>query len=178
MKAVKRIRFLALAAAVASFLAASSALALDGLKILAPAAPGGGWDQTARSLQLAMQKERIVGKVTVDNRAGAGGTIGLASFVNSSRGAPDSLLVGGMILVGAIHLNHSPVNLSQVTPIARLTGEYDVVAVPADSAIKSMADLVAQLKANPGAVSWAGGSAGGIDHILAAMIAQAVKADP
>jgi putative tricarboxylic transport membrane protein len=114
----------------------------------------------------------------VENRTGAGGTIGLAYFVNASRGSPDSLLVGGMIMVGAIHLNRSPVNLSQVTPLARLTGEYDVVAVPASSTIKSMKDLVAQLKANPGSVSWAGGSAGGTDHILAAMIAQAVGADP
>src|SRR5262245_56090731 len=153
MKAKKGIRLWGVAAALTCLLAGSQALALDGLKILAPAAPGGGWDQTARSLQLAMQTHHIVDKVTVENRTGAGGTIGLAYFVNSSRGSPSSLLVGGMIMVGAIHLNRSPVNLSQVTPLARLTGEYDVIAVPASSPIKSLKDLAAQLKANPGSVS-------------------------
>ena len=70
-------------------------------------------------------------------------------------------MVGGLVMVGAIELNKSPVNLSQVTPIARLTAEYDVIVVPGASKIQSLKDLVAQLKANPGSVSWAGGSAGG-----------------
>ena len=171
-------RWLAIGIAAGSLLAANPALAVDSLKLLAPAAPGGGWDQTARSLQAAMQRDGIVKQVTVENKTGAGGTVGLAHFVNTSKGDPNALLVGGMIMVGAIHINKSPVNLSQVTPLARLTGEYDVVVVTADSKIKSMNDLVAQLKANPGSVSWGGGSAGGIDHILAAMIARAVGADP
>ena len=46
--------------------------------IIAPAAPGGGWDQTARSLQTALQQEKISGNVQVQNVPGAGGTIGLA----------------------------------------------------------------------------------------------------
>ena len=65
-----------------------------------------------------------------------------------------------------------------VTPIARLTGEYEAIVVPAASDIKTMADLVAKLKADPGAVSWGGGSAGGTDHIPAGLIAKAVGVDP
>lgn len=164
--------------ALAALLVTGPALALDSLKILVPAAPGGGWDQTGRALQRAMQSGNIVKKVTVDNRAGAGGTIGLAQFVNSNKGDPSALLVGGMVMVGAIHINHSPVDLSQVTPIARLMGEYEVVVVPASSKIQSMQELVAQLKANPGSVSWGGGSTGATDHILAAMITQAAGVDP
>jgi putative tricarboxylic transport membrane protein len=87
-------------------------------------------------------------------------------------------MVGGMVMVGAIITNKSPVTLTQVTPIARLTGEYEVVVVPAASKIQTLQDLIAQLKANPGSVAWGGGSAGGTDHILAAMIAQAAGADP
>lgn len=168
----------ALAAATLSLGLAAPAMALDSVKILAPAAPGGGWDQTARALQRAMQSGDVVKKVTVDNKSGAGGTIGLAQFVTSSKGDPKALMVGGMVMVGAIHINKSPVNLSQVTPVARLTGEYEVLVVPANSKLQSMKDLVAQLKANPGSVSWGGGSAGATDHILAAMIAQAAGVDP
>ena len=166
------------AATTLGLLASGSALALDSVKILVPAAPGGGWDQTGRALQAAMQKHSIVKKATVDNRGGAGGTIGLAQFVNTSKGDPSALMMGGMVMVGAIHANKSPVNLSQVTPIARLTGEYQVVVVPANSKIQSMKELVEQFKANPGKVSWGGGSAGGSDHILAGMIAQAAGAEP
>ncbi|MET0218520.1 MAG: tripartite tricarboxylate transporter substrate-binding protein, partial [Burkholderiales bacterium] len=159
-------------------LAAGPALALDTLKIVVPAAPGGGWDQTGRALQAALQSGGIVKRVTVENKGGAGGTIGLAQFVSSSKGKPDALMIGGMVMVGAIISNKSPVSLAQVTPVARLTGEALVVVVPAASKLQSMKDLIAQFKANPGSVSWGGGSAGGSDHILAGLIAQAVGVEP
>jgi len=171
-------RALASTAFAAGLLATFDAAAIDSLKILVPAAPGGGWDQTGRALQAAMQSDNIVSKVTVDNKGGAGGAIGLAQFVSSSKGDPHALMMGGMVMVGAIITNKSPVNLSQVTPIARLTGEYQVVVVPGTSKLQSLKDLVAQFKANPGSVAWGGGSAGGSDHILAGLIAQAAGVDP
>jgi len=158
-------------------LLAGPALATD-YKIMAPAAPGGGWDQTARTMQSALQDEKISGSVQVTNVPGAGGTIGIAQFVNSAAGKADELMVGGYVMVGAILTNKSPVTLEQVTPIARLTGEYEVIVVPAASPIKDMAGLVEKLKADPGSVSWGGGSAGGTDHITAGLIAKAVGVDP
>jgi putative tricarboxylic transport membrane protein len=65
-----------------------------------------------------------------------------------------------------------------VTPLARLTGEYEIIVVPANSPHKTMGDLVKALKANPGGVSWGGGSAGGTDHILVGLIARAAGVDP
>jgi len=173
------IRATVVASALGFGVAASApALALDSLKILVPANPGGGWDQTGRALQAAMNAEGIVKKVTVDNKGGAGGTIGLAQFVNGAKGDGSATLVGGMVMVGAIATNKSPVNLTQVTPLARLTGETLVVVVPGSSKIQSLKELLDQFKANPGSVSWGGGSAGGSDHILAGMIAQAVGVEP
>jgi putative tricarboxylic transport membrane protein len=152
---------------------AGPALALDELLLIAPAAPGGGWDQTARALQETMQSGGIVKTVTVENIPGAGGTVGLAQFVDKHKGNGSALLVNGLVMVGAILTNASPVTLDQVTPIARLTGEYEVLVVPASSEIKTLADLINKFKADPGAVSWGGGSAGGTDHILAGLVAQA-----
>jgi putative tricarboxylic transport membrane protein len=146
--------------------------------IMAPAAPGGGWDQTARSLQTALQQEKISGNVQVMNVPGAGGTIGIAQFASQQKGKPNALMVGGYVMVGAILTNKSPVTLKDVTPIARLTGEYEAIVVPASSDIKTIGDLVAKLKANPGAVSWGGGSAGGTDHILVGLLAKAAGVDP
>ncbi|WP_137128794.1 tripartite tricarboxylate transporter substrate binding protein [Rhizobium sp. FY34] len=146
--------------------------------IMAPAAPGGGWDQTARSLQTALQQEGVSKSVQVINVPGAGGTIGLAQFASQQKGKANALIVGGYVMVGAILTNKSPVSLKDVTPIARLTGENEALVVPASSPLKSVADLVAELKKNPGAVSWGGGSAGGVDHITAGLIAKAAGVDP
>jgi putative tricarboxylic transport membrane protein len=158
--------------------AAFTAHAQPSLKMMIPANPGGGWDQTGRSLAAAMQSEKLVSSVQFENKGGAGGTIGLAQFVNSSKGDPNAVMIGGMVMVGAIHLNKSPVNSSMVTPVARLTGEYEVIVVPTNSPHKTMGDLVKAFKANPGGVSWGGGSAGGTDHILVGLIAKAAGVNP
>jgi putative tricarboxylic transport membrane protein len=159
-------------------LLASAVHAQPSTKMMIPANPGGGWDQTGRNLAAAMQSVKLVSSVQFDNKGGAGGTIGLAQFVNSSKGDPNAIMIGGMVMVGAIYLENSPVNLSMVTPLARLTGEYEIIVVPSSSPHKSMADLVKALKANPGGVSWGGGSAGGTDHILVGLIAKAAGVDP
>jgi len=148
------------------------------LKMMIPANPGGGWDQTGRNLASAMQSAKLVSSVQFENKGGAGGTIGLAQFVNSAKGDPNAVIIGGMVMLGAIYLDNSPVNLSMVTPLARLTGEYEIVVVPANSPHKTMADLIKALKANPGGVSWGGGSAGGTDHILVGLIAKEAGIDP
>ncbi|MFN8986572.1 MAG: tripartite tricarboxylate transporter substrate binding protein, partial [Burkholderiales bacterium] len=115
---------------------ALSASALDSVKFMIPANPGGGWDTTGRTLAQAMTKAGVVKNVQFDNKGGAGGTIGLAQFVNTSKGDGNAMMVGGMVMVGGIILNKSAVNLSMVTPLARLTGEYEVIVVPAASPIK------------------------------------------
>jgi putative tricarboxylic transport membrane protein len=146
--------------------------------MMIPANPGGGWDQTGRNLAAAMQSEKLVSSVQFENKGGAGGTIGLAQFINSSKGDPNALMMGGMVMIGGIYLDDAPVNLTMVTPIARLTGEYEAIVVPAQSPHKTMADLIKAFKANPGGVSWGGGSAGGTDHILVGLIAKAAGVDP
>ena len=155
----------------------SPALALDDLRIIAPAKPGGGWDQTARALEEVIKAGGQAKSVSVENVAGAGGTVGLAQLVDKEKGNGNVLMVNGLVMMGAILTNKSPATLDQVTPIARLTGEYEVVVVPAASEIKTLADLMGKLKADAGAVAWGGGSAGGTDHILAGLIAKAGGAD-
>jgi putative tricarboxylic transport membrane protein len=159
-------------------LVAGAVAAQPSLKMMIPANPGGGWDQTGRNLAAAMQSAKLVSGVQFDNKGGAAGTIGLAQFVNGSKGDPNAVMIGGMVMVGGIILNKSPVHLSQVTPIARLTSEWEVIVVPANSPHKTMGDLVKALKENPGKVSWGGGSAGGTDHILVGLIAKEVGVDP
>ena len=103
--------------------------------------------------------------------------MGLAQFADKNKGDGNALLVNGLVMVGAVLTNQSPVSLTDTTPIARLTGEYEVIVVPAASPLKTMADLTAAMKADIGKVAVGGGSAGGTDHILAGLIAQAAGAD-
>jgi len=144
------------------------------LTLVAPAAPGGGWDGTARAL--AQAAGDLAPNAQVVNIAGAGGTIGLAQFAGSPD--PDSLMVMGATMVGAIETNDSAVSLADVVPVARLTGEYHVLVVPAASPYKTLADFTAAFTAEPGALPIAGGSAGGTDQITAGLYAEAVGADP
>ena len=147
------------------------------IRLVVGQTPGSSIDTMSRII-VARMSDVLGQQIVVDNRTGAGGTIGLAQFVNASRGDAHALMIGGMVMVGGTYLQNSPVTLAQVTPIARLTSEWEVIVVPAGSPHKTMTDLVRAFKANPGAVSWGGGSAGGTDHILVGLIAKAVGVDP
>ena len=171
-----------IAASTAALVAAAAAAPpvaaqIQGLEIVVPAAPGGGWDQTGRAMQNALQEAGLASGIQVVNIPGAGGTIGLAQFVSGKEGQGNTLLTGGLVMLGAILTNDSPVTLEQVTPIARLTGEYEAIVVPASSEIQTLDDLLAQFKEDPQSVSWGGGSAGGTDHMLVGLIAKAAGVD-
>ena len=176
---MRRITFLkSLAVLTAAGVLPLSARAAANLKMMIPANPGGGWDTTGRALGKAMQDAGAASTVTYDNKGGAAGALGLAQFVNSSKGDGSALMVMGAVMLGGIITGKPPVSLNQATPIARLTSEYNVFVLPANSPFKSMAEVIAQLKKDPGSVKWGGGSRGSTEHIAAAMIAREVGVDP
>jgi putative tricarboxylic transport membrane protein len=172
---LSRRTFLAGASALAAATPFSSAhaQAVEMLRLFVPAAPGGGWDQTARTMEAVLRATSAVNGVQVTNVPGAGGAVGLPQFLNNWRGQGNSLMVAGMVMVGSLIANKSPLRITQATPIARLTGEFLAVAVPANSPFRTAKDMVDALKADPTKVPVAGGSAGGSDHILVGMIAKA-----
>ena len=112
------------------------AQALTSLQIFVPAAPGGGWDQTGRTIELAMRTDGIIKDFKFEHAPGAGGAVGLPRFVATKKGQGDALMVGGMVMVGALVANKSPVSMRELTPIARLTGEYEVIVVNAASPLE------------------------------------------
>ncbi|OFW02299.1 MAG: hypothetical protein A3J29_22915 [Acidobacteria bacterium RIFCSPLOWO2_12_FULL_67_14b] len=152
--------------------------AYEHLRLVAPAAPGGGWDQTARAMQQVLQRAGIARTISVENIPGAAGLIGLARFIGAEHGSGDAAMVSGLIMLGAIVTQRSAVTLGDVTPIARLTGEYEVLTVPVSSPFRTLDDFIRAFKARPESISWGGGSAGGSDQILAGLIADRVGVDP
>lgn len=175
---MRRDTFLKTLAALAAAGALPQARAAANLKMMIPANPGGGWDTTGRALGKALQDAGVASSVTFENKGGAAGAIGLAQFVNASKGDPNALMVMGAVMLGGIITGKPPVSLSAATPIARLTSEYNVFVLPANSPLKSMKDVVEQMKKDPGSVKWGGGSRGSTEHIAAAMIAREVGVDP
>ncbi len=166
------------AALAAAGLLPTLAEAAENLKLMIPANPGGGWDTTGRALGKALIDSGAAATVSYDNKGGAAGTIGLAQFVNSNKGDGNALMVMGAVMLGGIITGKPPVQLSQATPIARLISEYNVFVLPASSPLKSMKDVVDQLKKDPGSVKWGGGSRGSTEHIAAAILAREVGVDP
>ena len=164
----------ALAAASAVPMPASASV---NLKMMIPANPGGGWDTTGRALGRALQEAGVAASVQYENKGGAAGAIGLAQFVNASKGDASAMMTMGAVMLGGIITGRPPVNVTQATPLARLTSEYNVFVVPAESPFKTMKDVVEQLKKDPGSVKWGGGSRGSTEHIAAAMLAREVGVD-
>ncbi|NML85007.1 tripartite tricarboxylate transporter substrate-binding protein [Polaromonas sp.] len=165
-------------------LAATGAFPLTALaagtnvKMMIPANPGGGWDTTGRALGKALMDSGAASTVSYDNKGGAAGALGLAKFVNGSKGDGNAMMVMGAVMLGGLITGKPPVSLSQATPIARLSSEYNVFVLPANSPFKSMKEVIDQLKKDPGSVKWGGGSRGSTEHIAAAMIAREVGVDP
>jgi putative tricarboxylic transport membrane protein len=184
MKKSIRTGVFALVVAVVTILAFVNAAASGGtatarskLTLIAPAAPGGGWDGFARESQQALRSNGIVNNPQVVNVPGAGGTIGLSQFVQTP-GREDALLVTGGVMIGAIELADNPESMADVVPIARLADDYAALVVPADSEFQTLDDFLAAWQANPGANSIGGGSLGSIDHLLSGLLAQKIGMDP
>jgi tripartite-type tricarboxylate transporter receptor subunit TctC len=161
---------LALAACGSISGSTASEAGTEELQIIVPADPGGGWDATGRAMQKVMQDNDLVDSAQVTNVGGAGGTVGLTQLANETD--PNTLMVMGLVMVGAIETNRSETTLADTTPIAELTEEAEIIVVPADSPYDDVQDLVDDIKANGQGVSVTGGSAGGADQILAALLLQ------
>ena len=162
-----------LAALAAAGALPNAAWAGSNLKMMIPANPGGGWDGTGRALGEALRDAKVADTVTFENKGGAAGAIGLAQFYNAAKGDPNALMVMGAVMLGGIITGKPPVSVTQLTPIARLTTEYNVFVLPANSPFNTMKDVVEALKKDPGSVKWGGGSRGSTEHIAASQIAQA-----
>lgn len=145
--------------------------------IMAPAATGGGFDTTARLVQRALTEEKLVStNVTVSNVPGAGGTVGMAQLLKN-KGDSHTLIVVGRVTLGSQITGKTEAKVSQLTPIARLMGETEVIVTPKSSPFTSIKDVIDALKKDVNSIKFAGGSAGGADHELAALLVKAAGGD-
>jgi putative tricarboxylic transport membrane protein len=167
------------AALLASFSQATRAdVEFETLMIMVPAERSGGWDLTARAMEDALQAADLVRSVEIEYSPGAGGVIGLAQFMSARRGDSDALFLGGLFTVGSVIQNHAAVSLLDTNPLARLTFDNAVIAVPVGSQFRTADDLVETMLAAPQSITWVGGSRAGADEINLHEIARGLSVPP
>ncbi|MEU2658086.1 tripartite tricarboxylate transporter substrate binding protein [Streptomyces sp. NPDC007325] len=151
---------------------------IPGLRFMVPNTPGGGYDITARTAAKNAEEAGLTGDIEVFNLPGAGGTVGLTRLVGE-RGDGRVAMSMGLGVVGAVHTNKTPRTLADTTPIARLTEEQDIVVVSKDSPYRTIQELLAAWKKEPGKLPVGGGSSpGGPDHLAPMLMAQAAGIPP
>lgn len=146
------------------------------VRFVVPSDAGGGYDLTARNLAQTLSTKDVDYDAVV--LPGSGGVVGLGRLSLES-GNSDLAMVMGLGLIGALDTTQSDHTISDVTPIARLLEEPEVILVPSNSPLRSMSDLVSSWRADPGALTFAGGSAeGGPDGLFRILLARAIGVDP
>lgn len=156
-------------------LAVGATTAASAAECIAPANPGGGWDFTCRQIGKIMYDIGAVDKpIQVTNMAGAGG--GLAyNHVVAERGDDAELIIAASSATSTRLAQNAYAGMTadQVRFVGAIGADPGVIVVAQDSPFQSLNDLVDAIKADPGSVAFAGGSAvGGFDHLKPLMILQ------
>ena len=146
-------------------LSTSSAWAVE---CIAPANPGGGWDFTCRQIGKLLYDLKLVdAPVQVTNLAGAGGGLAFSTVVNERNEDPEVIVAASSATTTRLAQNaYGGATADQVRFVGAIAGDPGVIVVAKDSPFQSLGDMVDAIKADPGSVAFAGGSAaGGFDHM-------------
>ncbi len=159
---------LAITAGLAAVSMPAAAFEPTGTECIAPAGAGGGWDMTCRLVGKTLQDMKLVpGTMQVTNKAGGGGGVAFAEVVNKRNEENNLIVAASSATSTRLAQGAYPGNtMDQVRWIAAVGADYGMIAVAADSPLKTLPELMAKVKADASTVAFAGGSAvGGWDHL-------------
>lgn len=143
---------------------------------IAPANPGGGWDFTCRQIGKIMYDIGLVdAPVQITNMAGGGGGLAYGTVANERTDDADLIVAASQATATRLAQNaYGGATPDQVRFLGAIGADPGVIVVAANSPFQNLGDLVAAMKADPGSVAFAGGSAaGGFDHLKVLQVAQA-----
>lgn len=148
------------------------------IELIIPFAPGGGLDLFGRTVAKVLTEEGIVKqRFQITNMPGAGGARGMATMVQR-KGDAYSLLAIALHVHLTPLMQNTPHSWADMTPLAKLYTEYNLIVVRAESPIKSLKEIAEAIKADPGKLRIGGATIGNSDHITISRLAEAVGADP
>ena len=143
---------------------------------IAPANPGGGWDFTCRQIgKLLYDLKQVDQPVQVTNMAGAGGGVAYNYVVTERNDDPDLIVAASSATTTRLAQNaFAGMTADQVRFVGAIGADPGVIVVAKDSPFQTLKDLVEAIKADPGSVAFAGGSAaGGFDHMKPLQVLEA-----
>lgn len=169
---MKPIRLLMAALALAATGAPAQQYPTKPIRFLVPYAPGAGTDTTARTLA-AKLTERWSQQIIVDNRSGASGALAVEAAVNANPDGHTIILITNSQAVGAASGLKLPYNLAKdLQPVTQVLSVFYVVYIPQSLPVKSIKELIAHAKANPGKLNFGSSGAGSLQHIGAELFNQ------
>ena len=139
--------------------------------------PGSGQDQFVRAVAQILRDEWLASGIEIENVIGGNGTAAIARVIQSGAGDGNRVLGVGATSIIFPLTNKVDFDLSDLTPIVRLLGDYQCLVVAADSDIKTLDDLIAKIKADPGSVPNGGSVAGSNDNIFFAQFVGLIGGD-
>lgn len=152
------------------------------ITIVAPSGAGGGWDLTARAVSKVLSETKLVEQtLTVENKPGGGGAVFLAEYATQDKANDYKLLINSppILINNNKAEGNSPYGYADTTPLAQLTTDYGAIVVSADSPYNDLTSLLEATKADPTALTFAGGSApGSMDHLVSVLPAFEYGIDP
>ena len=153
--------------------------AAQDLHFVVPGGAGGGWDSTARGAGMVLRQEGLIDTASFENISGAGGGKAIGMLIETAEHRHDTLMVNSTPIVVRSITRLFPFSYRDLTPIARVIGDYQILAVRSDSEIENLADMLARFRADPRSVKVAGGSVrGDLDHLVPALALRAAGEDP
>lgn len=164
---------------VAGVASSSFAGSVESIHFLIPGGAGGGWDGTARGVGEALKKSGLVNKTSFENMSGGGGGKAIAHIIETASKQKNTMMVNSTPIVIRSLQGVFPQSFRDLTLIASVIADYQVLVVKPDSKYKTWEDVLKAFKADPKSVKIAGGSSrGSMDHLVAAQIFQAAGGDP
>lgn len=160
---------------IAGVVISLGATAAYSAECIAPANPGGGWDFTCRQIgKILFDIGQVSQPVQVTNMAGAGGGLAFNHVVTERNEDADLIVAASSATTTRLAQNaYAGMTADQVRFVGAIGADPGVIVVAADSKYQSLKDLIEDVRANPGQIAFAGGSAvGGFDHIKPLMIMQ------
>src|SRR4051812_6282972 len=148
------------------------------IEFIIPFAPGGGVDLFGRTVGQILNEQKLVSKqITVVNRPGAGGSVGMQLMVQRKGDAYSLLGIAIHAIVTPLTLG-TPYSYKDMTPLAKVFSEYEMMVVRTESPIRNLKDVEAVLKKDAGGFSIGGASLGNADHIAVALFGKSIGVDP
>ena len=166
-------------ACVALTLIASSSIAAESIHFLVPGGAGGGWDSTARGVGMVLRQAGLIESASFENVSGAGGGRAIGTLIESAARKQNVLMVNSTPIIVRSLGGAFPFSYRDLTPIARVIGDYQTLVVRPESDLQNFGDVLRQFRSDPRRTKIAGGSVrGDLDHLAPALMFKAAGEDP